>query len=231
VRLPSRPVSRFWCTLSWCDRLPDRQHLGLRLRCVVNKDPRVITVRRSTVVRVGIAVLALAALGLAFAVGLTVASTSSPSTTSTTSSTAKGATTTTGGVSTTTSAGTTSTLAALVAVLPCGPGSTPHVRPTRLVVGCADQKATVTDIVWNSWDPATGGQGTGTLHEGLASAPAIVVVFRDVAGIFQDVSITPSQNLSATTTTAVGTRPRTTSTSGGVPPVAATQPGSGWGGD
>ena len=122
-------------------------------------------------------------------------------------------------------------LAALVAVLSCGPGSTPHVRPTRLVVGCANGKTTVTDIVWNSWDSATGGQGTGTLHVGSASAPAIVVVFRDVAGIFQDVSITPSQDVSATSTTSVATGPTTTPTTGGISPVAATQPGSGWGGD
>ena len=228
MRLPPRPVSGFWCTLSWCDHLPDRQHAGLRLRCVVNKDPRVITVRRSTVLRVGIAVLVLAALGLAFVAGLSVASNSS---TPTTTSTTRGSSTTAASVSTTTSPRTTSTLSPLVAVLSCGPGSTRHVRPTRLVVGCSNGMTTVTDIVWDSWDSATGGQGRGTLHVGSASAQAIVVVFRDVAGIFQDVSVTPSQSVSTTSTSSVPAGPTTTPTTGGISPVAATQPGTGWGGD
>ena len=176
---------------------------------------------------VGIAILVLAALGIGFATGLTVAK-SSPSTTT---STTTGASTTTVHGSTTTSSHTTSTLAPLVAVLSCGPGSTAHVRPTRLIVGCASGKTTVTNINWKSWDAATGGQGTGTLNVDSASAPAIVVVFHDVAGIFQDVSITPSQSVSTTSTTAVATGPTTTPTTGGISPVAATEPGSGWGGD
>lgn len=184
--------------------------------------------QRSTVVRVGLAVLVLAALGAAFAAGLSLASKSSPPTTP---SKAAGGSTTTARASTTTSPRTTTTLAAPVAVLSCGPRSTPTVRPTRLTIGCTNGQTTVTDIVWNSWDAATGGQGTGTLTVGSASVPAIVVVFRDVAGVFQDVSITPTQDVSATSTTAGATAPTTTPTTGGISPVAATQPGSGWGGD
>jgi hypothetical protein len=116
-------------------------------------------------------------------------------------------------------------------VLSCGPGSTRHVRPTRITVGCANGMTTVTGISWDSWDSATGGQGRGTLHVGSASAPAIVVVFRDDAGIFQDVSVTPSQSVSTTSTTSVAGGSTTTPTTGGISPVAATQPGSGWGGD
>ena len=72
---------------------------------------------------------------------------------------------------------------------------------------------------------------------GSAGTPAIVVVFRDVAGIFQDVSITPSNNESTTSTT-VRNGPTLSddysddhSNAGGISPVAATQPGTGWGGD
>jgi hypothetical protein len=37
--------------------------------------------------------------------------------------------------------------------------------------------------------------------------------------------------VSTTSTTAVATGPTTTPTTGGISPVAATEPGSGWGGD
>ena len=88
---------------------------------------------------------------------------------------------------TTTSIATSTTVASVPAVLSCGPGPTPHVRPTTLTVGCATKGTTVTGITWSAWDAAAGGQGTGTVSVGFQSAPAIVVVFHDVAGIFQDV--------------------------------------------
>jgi hypothetical protein len=86
----------------------------------------------------------------------------------------------------------------------------------------------------------------GTLNVYLISVPAVVVVFDDVNGVFQDVSITPSQGSSTTSTTST-TGPPTTSkagpptsptsgltttpTTGGLSPIAASQPGSGWGGN
>ena len=109
-------------------------------------------------------------------------------------------------------------------VLSCGPGSTTSVRPTKLTVGCATGAITVTDITWSAWGAATGGQGTGTLNANLLSAPAIVVVFHVVKGVFQDVSITPSADVStnptAPTTPTTGptatptTIPTTTTTTG-----------------
>ena len=88
-------------------------------------------------------------------------------------------------------------------------------------------------------DVSTGGHGTGTFNVGFFSVPAIVVVFDDVNGIFQNVTITPTADVSTTSTTTLKTGSTTlptspstaTSTTAGVAPVAATQPGSGWGGD
>jgi hypothetical protein len=204
---------------------------------VANNDPQLITIRRSTVVRAGVVALVLAALGVGTAIGLSVGSRTSPPN----NSSANGASTTTPHVSTTTSSvATSTTVASLPAVLSCGPGPTPHVRPTTLTVGCATKVTTVTGITWSAWEAASGGQGTGTVTVGTQSAPAIVVVFHDVAGIFQDVSVTPSKDASSTppttTSTTRGTTPSitfpttTTTTTGGIAPVAASQPGSGWGG-
>ena len=202
---------------------------------MVHKDPRLITVRRSTVVRVAIVAAVLAALGGGIAIGLTVGSKPAPPT----KPAASGVSTTTAHVSTTTSPLLTTTTVAVPAVLSCGPGSTPHVRPTKLTVGCPTGTSTVTDITWNAWDASTGGHGTGTFNVGFLSVPAIVVVFDDVNGVFQNVAITPSADVSTTSTTTPKTGPTTvptsplttTPTTAGVAPVAATQPGSGWGGD
>jgi hypothetical protein len=99
----------------------------------------------------------------------------------------------------------------------------------------------VTAIRWTLWGAATGGQGRGTLNVNNCqpncatgtsrSAPAIVVVFNAVNGIFQDVSITPSQDVLNTPKTTSTTGLQTTSTTSGPAPVAASQPGSGWGGE
>ena len=103
----------------------------------------------------------------------------------------------------------------------------------------------MTAINWTLWGAATGGQGKGTLNVNNCqpncatgtsrSAPAIVVVFNALNGIFQDVSITPSQNLlnptKNTSTTGLANVPTTTSTTGGLASIASSQPGSGWGGE
>jgi len=190
-------------------------------------------VRRSTIVRFGVVVLVLVALGVGTAIGLLVGRKSSPPAKSTAAATS----TTTDHVSTTTSplASTSTTTTPVPAVLSCGPGSTPHVRPTTLTVGCPTGAVRVTGITWTTWDAATGGQGTGTVNVGLQSAPAVVVVFHEVNGIFQDVSVTPSKDVSSTPPTTGGTTtstilPTTTTTTAGIAPVAASQPGSGWGG-
>jgi len=191
-----------------------------------DNDPRKITRRRSTVVRAGIIVAVLAALGVGLVIGLHLGSKSSPATTK---SIAAGASTTTSRGSTTTT-----TTTPLPAVLSCGPGSTPHLLPTQLKVGCATGTVTVTAITWKTWEAATGGQGTCTLNVQSAngtfsSTPAIVVVFGDVNGVFQDVSIIPTITLTTTTTTTIN--PTTAPTTGGPSPVIATQPGVGWGSD
>ena len=194
---------------------------------MADHDPRVITLRRSTVIRVGIVVAVLAALGVGLAIELHLGSKFSPATTR--SIAARASTTTSHGPTTTT------TTTPLPAVLSCGPGSTPHFLPTQLKVGCATGSVTVTSITWKTWDAATGGQGTGTLNVlsangTISSTPATVVVFGVVNGVFQDVSIVATNTLTTTTTTAT-IIPTTTPTTGGPSPVFATQPGVGWGSD
>ena len=208
---------------------------------MVNRDSQLITVRRSTLVRAGVVVLILVALGVGTVIGLAVGSRSTPPTAK---SAAARSSTSRAHVSTTTSLPTTATtVAALPSVLSCGPGSKPHLEPTKLTIGCATEGAVVTGITWTLWGSVTGGQGTGTLVVGLNSTPAIVVVFHAVNGVFQDVSVTPTKDASAvpttagttTSTTGLTTTPTTglttTPTTGGLSPVAASQPGTGWGGD
>jgi hypothetical protein len=238
---------------------PTRSHLSFGLRhelpfsFVVDERSRVITVRPSTVLRVGIVALILAALGVGIAVGFAVGSRSSAPTAK---STLVGRSTTTAHGSTTTATSApsaTTTVAPVPVVLSCGPGSTQTVRPSGLTVGCATGAITVTAITWQMWNARTGGQGRGTLSVNSCqpncasgtsrTVSAIVVVFDAVKGVFQDVSITPSQDASTTTTTIVTiptttvptitptTIPTITPTTSALTPVAASQPGSGWGGD
>lgn len=208
---------------------------------VARKDPRVITVQRHTVVRIGIVVLVLAALGAGTAIGLTVGSKSQTPTTSS----SHNASTSSAPASTTTSApSTTTTVSAVPVVLSCGPGLMPHVRPTALTIGCATQAVqavTVTGITWSAWGAEIGGQGTGTLNQGFLRVPAVVVVFHVVNGVFQDVSVTPTKGVSSTSTPSTTSKPSggtststslptTTTTAGGIAPIAASHPGTGWGG-
>lgn len=200
---------------------------------------------KSTLARVGIVALVVAALGLGIGIGVSLASKSpSPSTSAskgTSNSKSHDAT------STTTSSTTTTTAVSLPSVLSCGPSSTPHIRPARLTVGCATGAITVTGITWKVWGADTGGQGTGTLNVNNCqpncalgasrSTQAVVIVFHPVSGIFQDVSVTPTQGISANpqppSSTSSTTIPLTTTTTSpnAFAPVAASQPGSGWGGD
>jgi hypothetical protein len=192
---------------------------------------RVITVRRSTVVRLGIAALLVVAVGIGFGIGYTVR----PELNSSAISTHNGSSTTTTRTSTTTSSVSTTTVAPVPAVLSCGPASTRHVRPATITVGCPSGQVNVTAITWNTWDAAAGGQGTGTMNVYLTSVPVIVVVFDDVNGVFQAVSITPTQGVSSTATlpsasSTSTTFSVTTTTTGGPSPIAASGPGTGWGG-
>ena len=216
---------------------PFRECRELPLAFVARKDHRAIAVQRITVVRVAVVALVLVALGVGTAIGLAVGSKSSPPT----KSTAHGASTSSVPASTSTSLPTSTTTTSEPAVLSCGPAPTPSVRPTMLTVGCATRAVTVTAITWNTWGAETGGQGTGIINEGFETAPAVVVVFHVVNGIFQDIAVTPTKDASstppttskptgraATTSTIL---PTTTTTIGGIAPVAASQPGSGWGGN
>ena len=178
-----------------------------------------ISVRRSTVMWIALAAVVLAAFGIGTAIGLTVGSSSPPATKAD-----RAVTTTTARAS----SSTTTTTPLVPVVLSCGPKSTPHVRPAKLTVDCAKGDVTVTDITWNDWDTSSGGQGTGTLNEPLASTPAVVVVFDEVHGIFQYLSITPTADVS---TAAPTTGTATTTTTGGPSPIVAQNPGSGWGAD
>ena len=215
------------------------------------RDTRVVTIRRTTLVRLGLVALVLVALGIGTAIGLTVSSRTSPPAARTDS----GGSRTRGGSTTTVTRplkSTTTTVAPLPVVLSCGPTSTKTIRPTRITIGCALGATTVTSITWKEWAGGAGGQGSGLLnldncqpdcaHGTVNSVPAIVVVFHIVSGVFQDVSITPSQNVPstpATTSTTLrganpGTFPNSTTTStttSGPAPVFASQPGSGWGGN
>lgn len=188
---------------------------------MVKDNRRTITFRRSTVVTVGITIAVLAAVAIGLAIALHLDSKPSPATTK---STAAGASTTAprGSITTTTTL-------PLPAVLSCLPGSTPHLLPTQLKVGCATGSVTVTSITWIAWDAAAGGKGTGTLNVlgangAFSSTPATVVVFGVTNGIFQDVSIVATDTLTTTTTT-----PTITPTTGASSRIFATQPGIGWG--
>ena len=187
-------------------------------------DPPVITLRRTTVVRVGIVVAVMAALGVGLAIGLTVGSNSPPPpnksaiATTTTTMARRTASTTTVAPTTTTTVVPTTTTTLLPTVLSCGPGSPSEVRPALIFIGCATGNPTVSAMSWSTWGPS-GGQGTGTFNENdcqpdcaqgsFTSVPATVVVSDPAGGVFQDVSVTP--------------------TSGALSPVSADQPGSGWG--
>lgn len=170
------------------------------------RKPQVITLRRSTAVRTGIVAAVLAALAVGFAMGLGISSTAAPPTDAVVVA------------ATTTSHGSPVTRPGLLpTVRSCGSRSTSQVRPTRIYIGCASGDISITTITWSHWGSA--GSGSGTLNVNncqpncatgsVSSSPAFVVVSNPVAGVYQDVLITPP--------------------SGALTPQSSSQPGSGWG--
>jgi hypothetical protein len=115
----------------------------------------VITLRRSTVVRIGIALLVLAALGVGLAVGLSLGSASPPSAKTAATSTSRplaGTTSTTVGTTSTTAAPTTTSTNPLREVL--APATIPPV-----VNECAAGSVTVTTSADGNVSPLLGPNG------------------------------------------------------------------------
>jgi hypothetical protein len=123
------------------------------LRIMADDDHPVITLRKSTVVRVGMAVSVLAALGAGVGIGLAVGS-SSPSVHPSAVGIHKHAP-----VTTTTSA------APLPEVESCNntPGAV-QLRPAFIGFGCVAVNTAVTAIAWTSWTSSTA-SGTGTFNQ------------------------------------------------------------------
>lgn len=172
----------------------------------------VITLRRSSVVRVGIGFAVLAALGAGFAIGL-AASSPSPAT----ARVVVDAATTSGSLSATAAPkGTAAT--SEPTVVSCRPGSKSRVRPTTIDIDCTGGATSISSVTWSFWG-SDHGSGSGMLtvkdcHPNCAtgsarSSPAFVVVSRPQGGVFQDVQITPP--------------------GGALTPLASSDPGSGWG--
>ena len=180
------------------------------------RDVRVFTMRRSTVVRMGVAAAVVAALGIGFAVGLAI---SSPA-----PSRSAVKVVTNASVASVPSRATTATVSPPMApaakvptVVSCRPGQKPQARPKSIDIGCAGD-ISMSAVTWSTWGRSTGdGSGTLTWHScrpscatgSLSSSPAFVVVSDPLDGVFQDVLITPP--------------------TGALTPQASSEPGSGWG--
>jgi hypothetical protein len=174
---------------------------------MVDRRAGVITLRRSTVVRTGVAAGVLAALGIGIAIGLGLAqlqgvptrSSAPPRRPLVEAPTTKAAT------------------IRLPTVMSCVPGSPPTTQPTIIYIGCAGG-VFITSVRWSSWG-MNGGSGSGTLNvsncqdncanQGATQSPAFVVVTDPVNGVFQDVLITPP--------------------GGTLTPQSSSKPGSVWG--
>ena len=183
---------------------------------VANRKAAVITVRRSTLVRMGVGAVVLAALVVGFAVGWVISS--SPYSPSTSKVVTEAGTTPTPSPPATTRAASTATPASQApSVASCIPGSEPQVRPTKIDIGCGGH-ISISTVTWSSWGPSTG-SGSGILKVNncqpscaagsVRSSPAFVVVSNPVSGVFKDVLITPPSGQST--------------------PQSSSQPGSGWG--
>jgi hypothetical protein len=127
---------------------------------MADDDPPVITLRKSTVVRVGIAVSVLAALGAGVGIGLAVGS-SSPTVHPGAFGVHRHAPVTTTSIL----AATTTSAAPLPEVESCGnsPGAV-QLRPAFIGFGCAAVNTAVTAIAWTSWTSSTA-SGTGTFNQ------------------------------------------------------------------
>jgi hypothetical protein len=177
------------------------------LPSVVGRKAAVITFRRSTAVRAGVAAVVLGALSVGFAVGWVISS--PPPSPSTDKVVTEAATTPMSPPSETATPAT--------AVASCKLGSKVQVRPTTIDIGCHGD-ISISTVTWSSWGTSTGsGSGTLTVNNcqpscatgSVSSSPAFVVLSDPVGGVFQDVLITPP--------------------SGAMPPQSSSHPGSGWG--
>jgi hypothetical protein len=181
-------------------------------RSVAPGNMQVITIRRTAVVRMGVAAAVLAALGIGFSLGLAISSHLSPTSGGkvvTDASVASPSATTAGSQPA-------ASAAEVPAVLSCTPGSKPQVRPETLDIGCTGD-ISMSTVTWSSWGSRGYGSGVLTVNScrpscatgALSSSPAFVVVSDPVGGVFQDVLITPPTGVLA--------------------PQSSSQPGSGWG--
>ena len=180
------------------------------------RDGQVITMRRSTLVRTGVVVVVVAALGIGFAVGLAISS-PGPSTSAVKVVTDASVVSPPSHSTTATVSPPTAPAAKVPTVVSCRPGQKPQVRPKSVDIGCAGD-ISMSAVTWSTWGSGTGdGSGTLTWHScrpscatgSLSSSPAFVVVSDPLGGVFQDVLITPP--------------------TGALTPQASSQPGSGWG--
>ena len=183
---------------------------------LAHRDVHVVTMRRSTVVRVGVAAVVLAALGIGFAVGLAISS-PGPSTSAVKVVTDASVASVPSHSPTKTASPPMAPSSTLPTVASCRPGQKPQVRPTSIDVGCAGGVA-ISDVTWSTWGRSTGdGSGTLTVHScrpscaagSVSSSPAFVVVSDPQGGVFQDVLITPP--------------------TGALTPQAGSHAGRGWG--
>jgi len=127
--------------------------VAVALPTVADDDPTAFTIRKSTVVRGGIAVLVVAVLGGAIAIGLSVRS--SPPTKYRVIRVEIAPRHTT----------TTTSVGPLPRVESCtdSPGAV-VLRPTSIGFGCAGLDTTVTAITWAEWAPVDA-VGVGTLNQ------------------------------------------------------------------
>ena len=185
------------------------------LPSVAERNVHVITMRRSTVVRVGVAALVLAALGIGFAVGMAISSPAPSTSTVRVVTDPSVASVSTHSTATTPSSPVAPT-ANVFKVVSCRPGAKPQVRPRTIDIGCAGDTV-ISAVTWSSWGRMGNGSGTLTLNNcqpscaagAVSSSPAFVVVSDPVGGVFQNVVITPP--------------------TGALSPKSSSHPGSGWG--
>jgi hypothetical protein len=164
----------------------------------VDRKAALVTFRRSTVLRIGVGAVTLAALGVGFAVGLAISS--RPSAQPTHGVVTDAATIQRPSQSATTEATSPATAVPLPpAASSCTPGAKPRERPASIDIGC-DGHIAISGLTWSSWGATTAsGSGTLTVNDcqptcaagSVKSSPAFVVVSSPSNGIFQDVSITP----------------------------------------
>jgi hypothetical protein len=164
---------------------------------VAGRKAVVIVVRRSTVVRMGVAAGVAAALAIGFGIGWAISS--PPSATSSIRVVTEAATTPTSSLSGMATAAAPTTSATLPRTAACRPSSIAAVRPTSIDIGCHGD-TTMSAVTWSSWGPRTAmGSGTLTVSScrpscatgGVVRSPAFVVLSHPLGGIFQDVLITP----------------------------------------